>query len=88
MYPGRSSTYRRGKSVQTIGATAQGGVSAQMPRKYEPFRVKMLETVKQHYGVTKANELEEAVGARWTVELQIADFRDPMALITFHSLVS
>jgi uncharacterized protein (TIGR04141 family) len=55
----------------------QGGVSAQMLRKYEPFRVKMLETVKQHYGVTKANELEEALGARWTVEFQIADFPRP-----------
>jgi uncharacterized protein (TIGR04141 family) len=52
----------------------QGGVSAQMLRKYEPFRIKMIETVKQHYGATRAKELEVALGKRWTIEFQIADF--------------
>jgi uncharacterized protein (TIGR04141 family) len=55
----------------------QGGNAAQMLRKYEPFRIKMIETVKQHYGAAKAKELEAALGKRWTVEFQIADFPRP-----------
>jgi uncharacterized protein (TIGR04141 family) len=52
----------------------QGGNAAQMLRKYEPFKTKLIETVKQHYGATKAKEFEAALGKRWTVEFQIADF--------------
>lgn len=55
----------------------QGGNAAQMLRKYEPFKIKMIETVKQHYGAAKAKELEIALGKRWTIEFQIADFPRP-----------
>jgi uncharacterized protein (TIGR04141 family) len=55
----------------------QGGVAAQMLRKYEPFRIKMLETVKHHHGPATARELEAALNKRWTVEFQIADFPRP-----------
>jgi uncharacterized protein (TIGR04141 family) len=48
-----------------------------MLRKYEPFRLKMVETVRLHYGAMKAQELEAALGKRWTVEFQIADFPRP-----------
>jgi uncharacterized protein (TIGR04141 family) len=52
----------------------QGGVAAQMIRKYEPFRIKMVDTVRQHYGAAKANDVERALRERWTIEFQIADF--------------
>ncbi len=52
----------------------QGGVSAQMLRKYEPFRIKLIETVRKLYGAGKAQELEAALTDRWTIEFQIADF--------------
>jgi uncharacterized protein (TIGR04141 family) len=52
----------------------QGGNAAQMLRKYEPFKIKLIEMVKQHYGAARARELETALGKRWTVEFQIADF--------------
>jgi len=55
----------------------QGGNAAQMLRKYEPFRIKLIEMVKRHYGATKARELKAALGKRWTVEFQIADFPRP-----------
>ena len=46
-----------------------------MLRKYEQFKTKMIETVKQNFGATKANELEKALKSKdqWTVEFQIAD---------------
>ena len=52
----------------------QGGNSAQMLRKYEPFKAKVIDMVSIHYGPTKARELEAALEERWTVEFQIADF--------------
>ncbi|WP_439373074.1 DUF6119 family protein [Bradyrhizobium sp. DASA03120] len=52
----------------------QGGVSAQLLRKYEPFRIKLVETVKQLYGAQTAQELKVELQKRWTVEFQIADF--------------
>jgi uncharacterized protein (TIGR04141 family) len=55
----------------------QGGVAAQMFRKYEPFRIKMLETVKHHYGSTMSRELDASLNKRWTIEFQIADFPRP-----------
>jgi uncharacterized protein (TIGR04141 family) len=55
----------------------QGGVSAQMFRKYEPFRLKMVEKIKQLYGAAKATEVEAELDNRWTVEFQIADFPRP-----------
>jgi uncharacterized protein (TIGR04141 family) len=55
----------------------QGANAAQMLRKYEPFRIKLIETVRQHYGAAKARQLEDALKERWTVEFQIADFPRP-----------
>jgi uncharacterized protein (TIGR04141 family) len=55
----------------------QGGIAAQMIRKYEPFRIKMIETVKQLYGATRAKDLDTALNKRWTIEFQIADFPRP-----------
>ncbi len=48
-----------------------------MLRKYEPFRIKMVEKVKQSFGAAKAKELEAVLDKRWTVEFQIADFPRP-----------
>lgn len=45
-----------------------------MLRKYEPFRMKLVERVGSLYGPTTAQELEAALSERWTVEFQIADF--------------
>jgi uncharacterized protein (TIGR04141 family) len=55
----------------------QGGNSAQMLRKYEPFKSGMIDMIKLHYGATEARELEAALAKRWTVEFQIADFPRP-----------
>jgi uncharacterized protein (TIGR04141 family) len=55
----------------------QGGNSARMLRQYEPFKVELVETVKKHFGRTKANELEATFMKRWTVDFQIADFPRP-----------
>jgi uncharacterized protein (TIGR04141 family) len=54
----------------------QGDNAAQMLRKYEQFKTTLIETVKKHYGLAKARELEQAFKdkKRWTVEFQIADF--------------
>jgi uncharacterized protein (TIGR04141 family) len=52
----------------------QGGNSAQMLRKYEPFRARLIEVVKENYGTQKASELKAALDKRWTIEFQIADF--------------
>ena len=52
----------------------QGGNAAQMIRKYEPYRAKLIEKVRSLYGVTRAKELEAALGKRWTIEFQIADY--------------
>lgn len=52
----------------------QGGNSAQMMRKYEPFKSKLIDTVKKHYGARKAQELKASLSKRWTVDFQIADF--------------
>ena len=55
----------------------QGANAAQLIRKYEPFRAKLVETVKQHFGSAKARELEAALADRWTIEFEIADFPRP-----------
>jgi uncharacterized protein (TIGR04141 family) len=55
----------------------QGGNAAQMLRKYEPFRAKLIEAVKRDYGPTKAKQFEAALDERWTIEFQIADFPRP-----------
>lgn len=52
----------------------QGGVSAQMLRKYEPFRIKLVEVVGRLYGEQAAQDLRNALDERWTIEFQIADF--------------
>ncbi|MHB0769830.1 DUF6119 family protein [Bradyrhizobium sp. 1.29L] len=52
----------------------QGGVSAQMFRKYEPFRIKLVETVGRLYGAQADQDLRAALDDRWTIEFQIADF--------------
>jgi uncharacterized protein (TIGR04141 family) len=54
----------------------QGGVSAQMLKKYEPFKAGLIEKVRKHYDTTKASEVEAALAQRepWTVEFQIADY--------------
>jgi uncharacterized protein (TIGR04141 family) len=55
----------------------QGGIAAQMIRKYEPFRIGFIETVKRLYGTRRAKDLETALNERWTIEFQIADFPRP-----------
>jgi uncharacterized protein (TIGR04141 family) len=52
----------------------QGRNAAQMLRQYEPYKAKLIATVKASYGSTEATELEAALARRWTVEFQIADF--------------
>lgn len=52
----------------------QGGVSAQMFRKYEPFRIKLVETVERFHGSHAARDLRAALDDRWTIEFQIADY--------------
>ena len=53
--------------------------AAQMLRKYEPFKIKLIESVRAHYGTAKATVLANALddGKRWIVEFQIADFPRP-----------
>ena len=55
----------------------QGGIAAQIIRKYEPFRIGFVETVKRLYGTRRAKDLETALNERWTIEFQIADFPRP-----------
>jgi hypothetical protein len=59
----------------------RGRHAAQALRKYEPFKFKMIETVRHHFGAEKADALTAALddrrGKRWTVEFQIADFPRP-----------
>ena len=55
----------------------QGGNAAQMVRKYEPFRSKLVDVIKREHGARKAREFEGALDKRWTVEFQIADFPRP-----------
>jgi uncharacterized protein (TIGR04141 family) len=55
----------------------QGGNAAQMIRKYEPFRVGMVETIRTHYGPGQARKLQSALNDRndrWAVDFRIADF--------------
>jgi uncharacterized protein (TIGR04141 family) len=57
----------------------QGSNSAQMIRKYEPFKAKLIERVQQDYGRRTAKELQGSLdsGDRWTIDFQIADFPRP-----------
>ncbi len=65
----------------------QGGHSAQLIRQYDPFKVGMIEKVREHYGTKKAQEFKSALKDRWTVDFQIADFprRDGTHNIPFFS---
>ncbi|MGO9697799.1 MAG: DUF6119 family protein [Xanthobacteraceae bacterium] len=65
----------------------QGANAAQMIRKYEPYKTKLIEVVKQHYGAARARELQSALDKKWTIEFQIADFprRDGTNNIPFFS---
>lgn len=51
----------------------QGANSAQMLKKYPPFREGLVKKVKELYGATIAKELEDNLDKRWVVEFQIAD---------------
>lgn len=51
----------------------QGANSAQMLRKYHPFRVALVKKVEDLYGAKTGRELESSLQERWTVEFQIAD---------------
>jgi uncharacterized protein (TIGR04141 family) len=66
----------------------QGGNSAQMMRKYEPFKTGLIRTVKKHYGAKKATEFEAELGKRWTVDFQIADYPRPDGTHNIRSLAS
>jgi uncharacterized protein (TIGR04141 family) len=52
----------------------QGGNAAQMVRKYDSFRIGMIDTIKSLYGAKHASEFEAALKKRWTVDFRIADF--------------
>lgn len=52
----------------------QGGNSAQMLKRFEPVKIRLIELVEKLYGDKKAKELEAALKETWTVEFQIADF--------------
>lgn len=52
----------------------QGAHAAKLFKQYEPFRVKLLETVEKHHGPVKAKQLKSALDGKWTVEYRIADF--------------
>ena len=45
-----------------------------MLRYYEPFRLGVIDVLKQHYGAAKANEFTEALKNNWVVDFQNADF--------------
>jgi uncharacterized protein (TIGR04141 family) len=51
----------------------QGMNAAQMLRMYEPFRQALIQKVSQHHGAASAQQLENSLKDRWTVEFQIAD---------------
>jgi uncharacterized protein (TIGR04141 family) len=51
----------------------QGANAAQMLRKYKPYREAFVAKVRELYGDPIADELDDALDERWTVEFQIAD---------------
>ena len=51
----------------------QGGNAAQLFRKYEPFKSALVAKVRHVHGSKRAQELQAALGNKWTVEFQIAD---------------
>jgi uncharacterized protein (TIGR04141 family) len=51
----------------------QGGNAAQMIRKYPPFRESLVAKVRELYGDAIAEDFQNGLDEKWTVEFQIAD---------------
>jgi len=68
----------------------QGGHSAQLLKKYEPFKAALVAKVKSVHGAKHASDLEAALKLQWTVEFQIADYprKDGSFNIPFFSRLS